>query len=143
MAEEIREHVRDRGTWLRLFYIVLFAVILNIASAVLAAAVIIQFGFVLLTGQPNGNLAHLGRTLARFVADVVLYMTFNTDDRPFPFSEWPGGEVPATRGTRRRSSGSRSGGTRSRARAGRSGGSRARTGKSATGGADSSGEAGQ
>lgn len=122
MADEIREHIRDRGTWLRLFYIVLFAAILNIALAVLAAAVILQFGFMLLTGRSNDNLAHLGRTLARFLADVVLYLTFNTDDRPFPFSEWPTGEARAARSSQRRSGGSRSGGSRSRARGGKSAG---------------------
>ncbi|HYW92456.1 MAG TPA: DUF4389 domain-containing protein [Gammaproteobacteria bacterium] len=141
MADDIREHIRNRAAWLRLFYIVLFAVILYVASAVLAVAVIIQFGFVLLTGRSNGNLARFGRTLARFIADVVLYMTFNTDDRPFPFSEWPTAEASrGGRASRSRRGGSRAGGTRSQARSGTSGGGRSGGGKSTTGGADNGGE---
>lgn len=108
MADEIRDNIRNRRVWLRLFYLALFAVILNIASALFGALVVIQFGFVLLGGTANANLKRFGRSLARFIADVVLYMTFNTDDRPFPFSDWPPADPPAAAAPRGRTSRSRS-----------------------------------
>jgi hypothetical protein len=45
---------------------------------------------VLFTGKPNARLLDVGLSLAQYVYQVVEYLTFNTEVRPFPFdAEWP------------------------------------------------------
>lgn len=53
------------------------------------AVVVIQFGSVLGTGKLNEQLLQFGRSLSIYVYDVMSYLTYNTDEKPFPFSDWP------------------------------------------------------
>ncbi len=62
----------------------------------------IQFLFKLFTGEPNRQLRGFGQSLGTFVYDVILFLTFQSDEKPFPFAPWPNG-VPAGVGTKRRS----------------------------------------
>ena len=89
-SSSIKEHLTARPTWIRGLFILLFAVIYRVAGVVLAAVAIIQFGFVLFTGQRNERLLGFGESLGRFYYQIVRYVTFNTEERPFPFSDWPG-----------------------------------------------------
>ncbi len=85
------KHPKDSraATLERLLYVVLFFFVYSVAEVVLGAVVVIQFGFVLVTGARNENLLRFGASLSRFIYDVFRYMTFNRDDRPFPFQPWP------------------------------------------------------
>ena len=50
----------------------------------------LQFLHVLFTGQSNPRLKDFGLSLARYAYQVLEYLTFNTEVRPFPFdTEWP------------------------------------------------------
>jgi hypothetical protein len=56
---------------------------------VLFVVVVLQFTFVLLGSAPNARLLAFGRSLGSYVQQVVNYQTFNTEEKPFPFSDWP------------------------------------------------------
>jgi hypothetical protein len=56
------------------------------------AVVVIQFLFTVFTGQVNDNLKTFGASLARYVYNCLLFVTYNSDDKPFPFGEWPAEE---------------------------------------------------
>lgn len=84
------QHMRNRSTWLRGLFMLIFAVIYNIAEIVMAAVAVFQFFATLFTGAPNQRLASFGETLSRYFYHVVRYLTFASDDRPFPFRDWPG-----------------------------------------------------
>ncbi len=81
--------IKDRGTWMRLLYMLLFAAILYVTLIVTGAVVVIQFLFKLVTGTANGELTRFGGTLADFVRDVVAFLTFASETMPFPFAPWP------------------------------------------------------
>lgn len=92
---ELKQNLKRSETWIRLFYIILFAAIYAVAEVVLVAVVVIQFGFVLITGRRNRQLLDFGGSLSRFMYLVMLYVTFRRDDRPFPFDDWPAPEEGA------------------------------------------------
>lgn len=89
MWEEVKYNIKRGSVWLRLLYMILFAVIYSVAEMVLAAVVVLQFIFVLVTTQRNLRLLSLGASLSRFLYQIFLYLTFNSEQRPFPFDEWP------------------------------------------------------
>ena len=91
MNEELKTHLTSRETWVRLLYILLFAVIYAVAEVVIAAVVVFQFFHVLATGRRNPRVLALGLALSTFVYQVLRFVTFNTDAAPWPFAEWPGG----------------------------------------------------
>ncbi len=112
----IRENLRRRESWLRALYVVLFAVIYSVTEIVIVIVVVVQFGFVLLTGKCNEPLLSFGAGLSRFVYDLLRFVTFNSDTKPFPFSPWPApnaerataaGRRPARRASKKKASSTR------------------------------------
>jgi hypothetical protein len=85
----VKSHLKNRETWLRALYMALFAFIYSFAEFVLAGTVILQFGFVLISGKKNTQLLAFGQNLSTFLYQVFLYLTYNTEDKPFPFAAWP------------------------------------------------------
>jgi len=88
-GNEIVEHVKSRRTWLRLVFMLLFALIFYISELVLFAVAALQFLWKLFTGNVNGRLTAFGANLGEFLRQVVLFLTFNTERMPFPFNDWP------------------------------------------------------
>lgn len=88
-TEEIRENIKSQDTWLRLLFIIIYGAILWLASVVLGFVVVFQFLSKLFTRETQSNLLGFGRSLAEFVRQIVLYLTFNSEDKPFPFGDWP------------------------------------------------------
>ena len=88
----------SQGACFRALYMVLFAVIYSVAEVVIAAVAVLQFGFVLITKEKNDKLLEFGAQVSTFMYQILQYVTFNSDRRPFPFSDWPqasGSEAPA------------------------------------------------
>ncbi len=77
------------ATWVRGLFMILFVLIYGVAEVILTAAVLLQFFFVLVTGEKNDRLTTFGRSLSRFIYQIILYWTFNSEDKPFPFGSWP------------------------------------------------------
>lgn len=104
-TEELKENLKSRNTWIRLLYMVLFALIYSVAEVVITAVVLFQFLHSLVTGRSNANARRFGESLSTFVYQILRFLTYNTEELPFPFAEWPqtgpaGGKAGAT--TRRK-----------------------------------------
>ena len=89
MESELKDNLRKRQTWLRGLYMLLFIVIFHVAEFVIGAVVLLQFLFTLVTGAPNARLLQFGQSLSRYVYQILRFLTFNSEDLPFPFTEWP------------------------------------------------------
>lgn len=86
----LEENVKSRSTWLRLFFMVVIALLYGVSRIVVGAVVLIQFFWVLFTAETNPNLLRFGQQLATYTYQIVRYLTFNTEERPFPFDlDWP------------------------------------------------------
>ncbi|MDX1507199.1 MAG: DUF4389 domain-containing protein [Woeseiaceae bacterium] len=87
---KLEEHIKSRSTWLRLLYMVIYAALASIASMVLGAVVVLGFLVVLFTGKTNDALRDAGQGIASYLYQIIRFLTYNTDDKPFPFGEpWP------------------------------------------------------
>jgi hypothetical protein len=85
-----KTNIKKSSTWIRLIYIVLFGAILIPAGRfVLALITLGQFLMVLITGSDNHNMRNLGKGIGQWVYQGILFLTFNTDAKPFPFDDWP------------------------------------------------------
>jgi hypothetical protein len=89
MGTEIIQQSSRRETWFRLLFVILFSLIYSVAEVVMVVVVVVQFGFVLITGDKNRKLLEFGASLSRFFYQILQFVTFNADDKPFPFSDWP------------------------------------------------------
>jgi hypothetical protein len=92
VLETIAEAVKDDNNteiFSRVFYTILFALIGWLSLYVFAVVVIIQFGFLLITGQVNTNLKGFNKEVGLFLFDLIKYLSFQSNKKPFPFRDWP------------------------------------------------------
>lgn len=83
------------ATWLRLLFVLLFALIYMVAEIVVLAVVVIQFGCVLIGGARNPNLLAFSANLSEYLYRILRFVMFNSDEKPFPFADWPVAEHAA------------------------------------------------
>ena len=91
MKAETIENVKEENTWIRLVFIILFAIAMQITGAILTVVVIVQFLTKLLTGKVNEHVSTFGQNLSTFVYQVIRFLTFARDEMPWPFAPWPEG----------------------------------------------------
>lgn len=91
MSNELKEHLKERKTWLRGLYMLLFVIFYAVAKVVINAIVIFQFLLALFTGMTNERLLKLGQSLSTYVYQILQFLTFNSDYHPYPFGAWPKG----------------------------------------------------
>ena len=93
VAGPMEKNLKSRATWTRLLFIALCFVQIWLASLVGTVVIVLGFLMVLFTGEVNRELRGIGQSIASYVFENVRYMTFNTDEKPFPFgSPWPSAE---------------------------------------------------
>jgi hypothetical protein len=74
---------------MRGLFMLLMGFAFQVSGTVLGFVTFIQFLLVLLGGAPNIRLVSFGRSLGSYLRQIVNYLTFGTEEMPFPFSEWP------------------------------------------------------
>jgi hypothetical protein len=71
----------------------IFCLLIGLASLVGSFVVVLGFLWVLFTGEINRELQQTGQSLASYIYQIVRYLTFNSEKKPFPFGEgWPSAE---------------------------------------------------
>lgn len=89
MEEQMKENLKSGSTWIRGLYMLLFCVLYGIAEIVLTIVVLFQFGTKLFTGNTNDRLLELSQNIASYIYEVVRFLGFNSEEKPYPFGEWP------------------------------------------------------
>lgn len=93
-SSEIQANLKRTGTWERFFFMLIFAVILGVVKILVWAVVLIQILSSLITGEPNTNVLKFGKTLSVYIYRIILFLTYNSDERPFPFEDWEEHRAP-------------------------------------------------
>ncbi|MCP4299573.1 MAG: DUF4389 domain-containing protein [Gammaproteobacteria bacterium] len=91
-GKPIEENLKSRATWTRLLFMLICYILVSIASFVGTFVVVLGFLWVLFTGEVNRQIQQVGQSIAAYVYEIIRYLTFNTEDRPFPLgNDWPSG----------------------------------------------------
>jgi len=86
---ELKKHVKDKDTWLRFVYLVVFGVAFYLSILLTFAVSVFQFLAKLFSGSSFDGLAEFGDNLATYQAQVTRFLTFASDEKPFPFAPFP------------------------------------------------------
>jgi len=86
---------------LRVLWMVLFVLVWQVAETVLAVVVLAQLVYRLFNGAPSLGMMSFGDSLSQYLAQIGRFGTFNVDQKPWPFADWPtprapDGETPYT-----------------------------------------------
>ena len=88
--EEFVENIKERSFWVRILFMVAFAVATYIIIVPMILVLsIVQAVLTLITGQINANLRYFSATLVLYVTQLIEFLTYLSDVKPFPFSDLP------------------------------------------------------
>jgi hypothetical protein len=88
--DDIVENLREPSAWARVVFMLGFSLVLYMVIIPLTLLLTLaQALFSVFTGEDNDNLRHFGASLLAYISQVVRFLTFNSDERPFPFSDFP------------------------------------------------------
>ena len=86
---EFKKTVTSDAFWLSTAYIVLFLLVARVLDVLLFGLTLIQWLFRLLTGENNEFLIRFCASMGIYYQQVTHYLTGCSEDKPFPFREWP------------------------------------------------------
>jgi len=79
----------NRNIWIRGLFMLLMALAFHVSGTVVCFVTVIQFLIMLLNGTPNARLVLFGRSMGRYLKQIVDFLTFAAEQIPFPFNDWP------------------------------------------------------
>ena len=92
---DIKDNAKNTDTWLRGLFILVFGVVFYFLYGLIWLLVIFQFITKVITGELNSNLEQLSTKMTSYAMQILNYITYQSEDRPFPFSPFPEGDVEA------------------------------------------------
>ena len=87
MSEINKDELLDIKKWQRLFFMIIYGAAINFVVTILIILVAIQFIFYLFTSKTNNQLQSANNWLQGFFNDALNFLSFNTDSKPWPFSD--------------------------------------------------------
>ena len=88
MNEIKKEELLKPGKWIRLVFMVVYSLIIEIiALPLILILIFLQFLFHLIAGSPNNQIKNITNWLIDFLKDSFEYLTYKTEQKPFPFDQ--------------------------------------------------------
>jgi hypothetical protein len=84
MEKEVREH-----HLFRLLYMVLFWIFLRVSLILTGLIAFVQWVILWFQEEPIESLLEFAGSLRKFQAQILAYLTFESEDKVFPFADWP------------------------------------------------------
>lgn len=89
MSTDATKPYKDRSAWMRGLYMLIFMLFLGVAKFVTFVVILVQFIKVLFTSDTNPKLLGFGDSLSQYQYQILLYLTYNTEQQPYPMGDWP------------------------------------------------------
>ena len=87
--DQIRANLLSATFWVRILFMLIFALVLWALWLAVIVICVVQTVIVLITGEVNEQLQKLGGVAAIYLGQIVSFMLFATEEKPFPFTPFP------------------------------------------------------
>lgn len=87
--EETKQNLKNTNFWVRLLFMLLFSLVLYVAGLVLAITIFFQIIVNLITSESNVRIKTFSHNLNIYIHELLQYLTYNTEEKPYPFKDWP------------------------------------------------------
>ena len=87
--QALLKNLTSEHFWIRLFFMLVYLILVEIAVPVLTLFIIVQFIYRLFVGECQADLFRFSSSLTKFVLQAYRFLTYQTEVKPFPFSDWP------------------------------------------------------
>lgn len=89
MDNNVTKPYKNRKVWLRGLYMLIFMFLLGLVKFVAFAVVFFQFLTILFTAETNKKLLKFGQSLSIYQYQIMMFLTYNSEEHPFPMGDWP------------------------------------------------------
>jgi hypothetical protein len=79
----------DQSFWFRLIFMLVYWVVLNVAVTVFGILVVVVSLIKLGSKQNPLTLVGWLKSVTVFIQQVFMFLSFEEDEKPFPFQPWP------------------------------------------------------
>ena len=93
--DQIKANLLSTTFWIRVLFMLIFALVLWALWLVVIVICVVQTVIVMITSEVNPQLQKLGGIAANYLGQIVSFMVFATEEKPFPFSPFPEQPVQA------------------------------------------------
>jgi hypothetical protein len=81
--------VVNEAFWVRVIFMLITACVVYISVCLTWLLVLVQLLIAAVSGQANDNLKSIGGSLGQVIGDGFKFLCFQSEAKPFPFSDWP------------------------------------------------------
>ena len=78
-----------RDVWLSGLFMLLFMIAFWVGQVLLNLLAVVQFLWLLFAREPNQLLVRFASALSTWFSDVTRFLSCATEEKPFPWIEWP------------------------------------------------------
>lgn len=90
--KDIEQNIKEKSNWTRLVFMILFSIAYGVAEVVFFTIVVFQFLSKVVTGSLNENVSTFSTSLTSYIKQILDFLSYATETRPYPLSEWPSSE---------------------------------------------------
>lgn len=84
---DIITHLANQA--MRAVFMLAFWIASRIVLIVVALLAVFQLISAVITRRPNDKIIRFGRNLGVYLSQIVNFLTYNTEQKPWPFQDWP------------------------------------------------------
>lgn len=73
----------------RALFMLAFWIASRITLTIVIALALFQLIWTMIARSPNDKIVRFGRSLGVYLSQIVNFLTYTTDQKPWPFQDWP------------------------------------------------------
>lgn len=74
---------------IKILYLILFYLIYRITDLVLLLVLLVQTVLNIFSGEPSASIKLFGKSLGLYLQQISEFLSYASEEKPFPFSDWP------------------------------------------------------
>ena len=85
----LSENIKEPSIWVNFFLKVIYLIFLNFIIPFLGFVTLLQLLFSLGSKKPNDNLISFSKKISIYIYQIINFITYSSDERPWPFNAFP------------------------------------------------------
>lgn len=85
----LSENIKEPSIWVNFFLKVIYLIFLNFIIPFFGFITLLQFLFSLGSKKPNDNLISFSKKISIYTYQIINFITYSSDERPWPFNAFP------------------------------------------------------
>tara|TARA_A100001011_G_scaffold231584_2_gene239607 strand:+ start:2924 stop:3247 length:324 start_codon:yes stop_codon:yes gene_type:complete len=85
----LTENIKEPSIWVNFFLKIFYLVFLNFIVPFLGFITLLQLLFSIGSKKPNENLVTFSKKISSYIYQIINFITYSSDQRPWPFNSFP------------------------------------------------------